>query len=129
MKNQLLPLVINCKDIITALFFCSPFEVMHFNDTSLLPYTNYDYHIETSNIGGTTQSSHITARTISGIPTGVPPLQVSDIGANVAKFEWSEPYVLHGPIEKYVLQVRMHACEFWTYQLMNFFFHFSTVLQ
>lgn len=89
-----------------VIYFLSPFDVVFFNDTDLLPYTDYDYHIVTSNIGGSTESAEERFKTESGIPTGVPPLEVSDIKSTEATFKWKEPDVAHGPIEKYVLQVQ-----------------------
>ena len=90
--------------VIESLIF-SPFSPYVFNDTLLLPYTNYDYYIETTNVGGSVLSPTVRIRTLSGIPTGVPPLLVSNVRAHQANFEWGEPAVAHGPIETYVLQV------------------------
>ncbi|XP_077967518.1 usherin-like isoform X1 [Styela clava] len=81
-----------------------PFSTISYNDTYLLPYTNYDYYIETSNMGGIAQSAEVSFRTIAGIPTGVPPLTVKNVRSTSAVFSWQEPSVAHGPIERYVLQ-------------------------
>ena len=83
----------------------SPFQSYTFNDTSLLPYTDYDYVVETTNIGGSIRSPIMRVKTLAGIPTGIPPLVVSHVRAHQASFAWGEPEVAHGPIETYVLQV------------------------
>ena len=88
-----------------SLFNFSPYRSYSFNDTSLLPFTNYDYFVETTNIGGSVRSPVVRVRTLAGIPTGIPPLLVSHVRAHQASFEWGEPAVAHGPIETYVLQV------------------------
>ncbi|XP_076812806.1 usherin-like isoform X3 [Clavelina lepadiformis] len=92
------------KEMIHDLNDSSPFRTYFYNDTGLLPYTNYDYYIETSNVGGTAISPTLRVQTLAGIPTGVPPLKVSNIRAHKATFSWREPEVAHGPIETYVLQ-------------------------
>ena len=79
----------------------------HFNDTHLLPYTQYTYQLETSNMGGKTSSPTSQVRTLAGIPTGMPPLIVSEVRSKEGKFEWKAPEVAHGPIETYVLQVNI----------------------
>lgn len=83
----------------------SPFSHQQFNDSELLPYTNYDYYLETTNIGGSVLSPTVRVQTLAGIPTGIPPLEVSNIRAHQASFSWGKPEVAHGPIETYVLQV------------------------
>lgn len=78
---------------------------MDYNDTGLLPYTEYGYAVETGNFGGSTTSSLAKVRTLAGVPTGIPPLLVTNMKSRQGTFEWGEPVVAHGPIETYVLQV------------------------
>nr|XP_018671138.2 usherin isoform X1 [Ciona intestinalis] len=91
-------------EIVYSVNDSSPFTGKQYNDTSLLPYTNYDYHVDTSNVGGMVSSPTLRVRTLAGVPTGIPPLSVSRVRARRAIFEWGEPAVAHGPIETYVLQ-------------------------
>uniref|UniRef100_H2YEQ8 Usherin n=1 Tax=Ciona savignyi TaxID=51511 RepID=H2YEQ8_CIOSA len=92
------------NEIVHTVNDSSPFTVKRFNDTGLLPYTNYDYHVDTSNVGGEVSSPNLRVQSLAGIPTGIPPLSVSRVRARTALFEWAEPDVAHGPIETYVLQ-------------------------
>jgi len=60
-------------------------------------------------------SPQLRVRTLAGIPTGIPPLTVSNVLAHEATFTWNEPEVAHGPIKTYVLQV-------WTQKIAHFSF-------
>ena len=95
------------KSLINYTFLHRPYQDNHFNDTHLLPYTQYTYLLETSNKGGNTKSPSTKVRTLAGIPTGMPSLLVSDVTNKMGVFEWGEPEVAHGPIETYVLQVKL----------------------
>lgn len=79
----------------------------YYNATELLPFTKYDFYLITSNIGGSVTSPEVRVKTLAGIPTSIPPLIVRDVTAHSATFEWKEPSVAFGPIERYVLQVRL----------------------
>ncbi|XP_069464673.1 usherin [Ambystoma mexicanum] len=89
-----------------------PYSPQHFRDMPLAPYTIHSYHIETSNVHGTTQSASVTFRTMSGTPTGnIHLTPISPAGPRSSSFHWTTPSNESGPIEHYILACTSSA---WT---------------
>ncbi|XP_053139313.1 usherin [Hemicordylus capensis] len=81
-----------------------PYSPQVFTDSSLYPYAFYSYHLETSNIHGSTRSSALTYRTQPGIPVGDLHLNpVLPVGSRSVSFNWTALSNNSGPIEKYIL--------------------------
>ncbi|XP_042331708.1 LOW QUALITY PROTEIN: usherin [Sceloporus undulatus] len=81
-----------------------PYRTQIFTDTNLLPYTFYSYHLETSNVHGSTKSAALTYRTQPGIPAGNLHLNpVVPVGPHSVSLHWTALSNDSGPIEKYVL--------------------------
>lgn len=75
-----------------------------FTDTFLYPYTSYSYHLEASNVHGSTSSSTLTYRTQPGIPIGSLHLNpILPFGPHSVSFNWTALSNNSGPIEKYIL--------------------------
>lgn len=73
-------------------------------DTFLHPYTSYSYHLEASNIRGSTSSSSLTYRTQPGIPIGNLQLNpIFPVEPHSVSFNWTALSNSSGPIEKYIL--------------------------
>ncbi|XP_028580478.2 usherin [Podarcis muralis] len=81
-----------------------PYRIQIFTDTSLSPYSFYSYHLEASNVHGSTSSAALTYRTQPGIPVGNLHLNpVLPVGPHSVSFSWTSLSNDSGPIEKYVL--------------------------
>ncbi|KAH0622698.1 hypothetical protein JD844_025227 [Phrynosoma platyrhinos] len=81
-----------------------PYRTQIFIDTDLFPYTFYSYHLETSNVHGSTRSAALIYRTEPGIPIGNLHLNpVIPVGPHSVSLHWTALSNDSGPIEKYVL--------------------------
>lgn len=76
---------------------------LEYNDTSLTPYTEYEYTISAVNDFGSVRSPVARIRTPAGTPSGDITLQVSDITTISASFSWNQPTSANGQILKYQL--------------------------
>ena len=76
-----------------------------FNDTGLSPYTLYTYYIIVYTAGGSTRSvdSDKVYRTLSDVPEGVRPPQVSNVLARSIGVSWLPPSSPNGIIVSYTL--------------------------
>lgn len=63
---------------------------MHFNDSGLIPFTNYRYRLQAHNQFGFTESPEVMFRTLPSSPSGDINLTVSDVRMNSASFLWNE---------------------------------------
>ncbi|KAM6459617.1 usherin [Liasis olivaceus] len=81
-----------------------PYTLQVFVDSNLLPYAFYAYHLEASNVHGSTRSTNLTYRTQPGIPLGNLHLNpIFPIGPYSISFNWTALSNDSGPIEKYIL--------------------------
>ncbi|XP_053463887.1 usherin [Nycticebus coucang] len=81
-----------------------PYSIQHFLDTDLSPYTSYSYHIETTNVHGSTRSVAATYRTKPGVPEGNLTLSyIIPISSDSVTLSWTALSNHSGPIEKYIL--------------------------
>lgn len=97
-----------CLSLKIGLYFHCFLSDLAYNDTDLLPFTNYVYYIIAYNSYGSTRSTSITYRTPAGIPSGTLNLRVSNIQPRSAVFGWSRPTSANGIIQKYVLRSGNH---------------------
>lgn len=72
-------------------------------DSGLRPFTIYSYVVQADNAFGSVQSAAISFRTPAGAPYGIIILNVTNIQAKSAKFFWTAPTIMNGPLWKYVL--------------------------
>uniref|UniRef100_A0A8D2ISK6 Usherin n=1 Tax=Varanus komodoensis TaxID=61221 RepID=A0A8D2ISK6_VARKO len=81
-----------------------PYSMHVFTDSSLLPYVSYSYHLEASNIHGSTRSTALMYRTLPGVPTGSLHLSpILPVGPHSVSLSWTALANDSGPIEKYIL--------------------------
>lgn len=78
-------------------------SVTTYNDTGLVPFTNYRYRLEVQNDFGSSSSASVTFRTSTGVPTGDLALKASNIGSNSATFSWNLPTSTNGVLQNYRL--------------------------
>ncbi|KAJ6666904.1 hypothetical protein lerEdw1_018906 [Lerista edwardsae] len=82
-----------------------PYSTQVFTDTFLYPYTSYSYHLEASNVRGSTSSSTLTYRTQPGVPVGNLHLNpILPVGPHSISFNWTALSNNSGPIVKYILR-------------------------
>lgn len=74
-----------------------------YNDTGLIPNTNYSFFVESENDFGRARSSIVMFLTPPGIPEGLLNLIVSKVGDRSAEFSWTGPSKPNGPIDSYML--------------------------
>ncbi|XP_060897032.1 usherin [Labrus mixtus] len=82
-----------------------PFSPESFEDTGLLPYSNYSYWILTANVAGSTISALASYQTL-GAPPEAQQLHINLVGRpgpTTASFNWSTPRNDTGPVERFVL--------------------------
>nr|XP_043886757.1 usherin-like [Solea senegalensis] len=82
-----------------------PFIPETFEDTGLLPYTNYSYWLITATVAGETTSTPAFYQTFSA-PPEADQLHLSLVGRpgpTTASFNWSTPRNDSGPVERFVL--------------------------
>ena len=77
--------------------------VREYNDSDLLPFTEYAYSVEAANDYGSTRSPVTMVRTPPGSPTGDLTLFVTGVTATTAAFSWNVLAEQNGVIQKYVL--------------------------
>ena len=77
--------------------------VREYNDSDLLPFTEYAYSVEAANSVGSTRSPVTTVRTPPGSPTGHLRVFLTGITATSAAFSWNVLEEQNGVIQKYVL--------------------------
>ncbi|XP_016076620.1 PREDICTED: usherin [Miniopterus natalensis] len=81
-----------------------PYDIQHFSDTALSPYTSYAYAIETTNVHGSTRSVAVTYRTRPGVPEGSLNLSyIIPVSSDSVTLTWAAPSDRAGPIDKYIL--------------------------
>ncbi|XP_078016774.1 usherin [Epinephelus lanceolatus] len=82
-----------------------PFSPESFEDTDLIPYTNYSYWLITANVAGATTSASASYQTL-GAPPEAEQLHLNLVGRpspTTASFNWSTPRNDTGPVERFVL--------------------------
>ncbi|XP_047436500.1 usherin [Mugil cephalus] len=82
-----------------------PFRPESFEDSGLLPFTNYSYWLVTANVAGATISASSSYQTL-GAPPEADQLQLNLVGRpgpTSASFNWSTPRNDTGPVERFVL--------------------------
>ncbi|CAJ1048931.1 LOW QUALITY PROTEIN: usherin [Xyrichtys novacula] len=82
-----------------------PFSPESFEDTGLLPYTNYSYWLITANVAGSTISTSASYQTL-GAPPEADQINLNLVGRpgpTMASFNWSTPRNDTGPVERFVL--------------------------
>ena len=77
-----------------------------YNDTDLLPYTEYHYEVEVENDHGKTKSSMVSLWTAQGIPSNDFTLQHSNTGSHSVTLTWNSPSKPNGIIQSYSLTSR-----------------------
>ncbi|XP_003474286.2 usherin isoform X2 [Cavia porcellus] len=81
-----------------------PYSTQCFLDTALSPYTTYSYHIETTNVHGSTRSAGVMYTTKPGLPQGHLNLSyVIPVSSDSVTLTWNALSNHSGPIEKYIL--------------------------
>ena len=80
-----------------------------FNDTGLLPFTNYTYALRVCTRGGCTDSDPSTELTLEDMPTGVDTPTTVVIAFDEIVVEWVEPSMPNGEILMYDLFRRSHG--------------------
>ncbi|EHB00446.1 Usherin [Heterocephalus glaber] len=81
-----------------------PYNIQYFLDTALSPYTSYSYHIEATNVHGSTRSAAVIYTTKPGLPQGHLNLSyVVPVGSNSVTLTWGALSNHSGPIERYTV--------------------------
>ena len=80
---------------------------MEYNDTGLLPYTEYTYYIVATNAFGPVSSPTVTYRTLASVPTGMVILQSRDVGAQSVTLFWTRPNKTNGLITHYEVRGKL----------------------
>ena len=86
-------------------------ETYVFNDTDLLPFTNYTYVLRVCTGGGCTDSEPSVELTLEDTPTGVAMPTAVVISANEILIEWAEPSMPSGDIQAYAVFRQSHGFE------------------
>ncbi|XP_013386515.1 usherin-like [Lingula anatina] len=66
-------------------------QVLEYNDTGLVPFTDYAYYVQAVNRHGLVQSPEAVFRTPEGPPQGRFDLMVSNVLVNTADMRWTRP--------------------------------------
>lgn len=72
-----------------------------FNDTNLLPFTNYSYSLTVCTGGGCTVSDPSSGFTLEDTPTGLATPTAVTISSSEIMVEWAEPTLPNGVIQVY----------------------------
>lgn len=83
--------------------------ITNFEDTELVPYTNYQYYYEVLNGAGSVESPlSIITRTLPGIPSQGPDSIATTINSTAILLSWNAPpsSTLQGPLVSYAIQWR-----------------------
>ena len=78
-------------------------SVLHYEDTGLKEFTEYEYKVRAQNQFGSTTSPAVRYRTMQGTPTNDSVLRVYNIKARSAEFGWTLPSDINGYIGSYTL--------------------------
>ncbi|KFO25414.1 Usherin [Fukomys damarensis] len=81
-----------------------PYSAQYFIDTALSPYTSHSYHIEATNVQGSTRSAAVIYTTKPGLPQGHLSLNcIVPVGPDSVTLAWSALSSHSGRVERYVV--------------------------